>query len=200
AVWHRTLDSGEIGTLWNSGTGTVASTVSDTDLQIYTPMDLTPFTLEQTGGTLAPGGSQGEMEIYGFYNMGGSAALEIEIGGTTAITDHDVLTVTETATLNGTVYVSLIDPAGGANIFEPELDDFFDVLTATSITGSYTFDYEDADLSEPWMSWDDTIETGGNGQILRLTVVPEPSELVMLAGVAVFGLIGYLRRRRKEKK
>jgi len=107
----------------------------------------------------------GEINNSGFFNYGNSpeilnvtnytqasdATLEIEIGGyspgpgTPTDNGFDQINVTEEATLDGTLSVSLI------NDFIPVLDDTFDFLTFGTISGSFSqvtgpFDFGDSGL------------------------------------------------------
>ncbi len=78
-----------------------------------------------SGGTIAPGNSPGTLTIDGNYNQTSGGTLAIEIGGTSAGIDHDVLNVLGDASLAGTLSVSLIDG------FTPSGGNTFKVLTAT---------------------------------------------------------------------
>jgi hypothetical protein len=69
-----------------------------------------------SGGTTAPGNSPGALTIDGNYNQASGGTLAIEIGGTQAGVEHDVLQVLGDASLAGTLDVSFIDgftPSGG---------------------------------------------------------------------------------------
>ncbi len=61
-----------------------------------------------------------------------SATLTIEIGGTTPGMEHDQLAVSTTATLGGTLVLSLIEDAP-----PPSAGDAYTVLTASSFTGTF---------------------------------------------------------------
>ncbi len=148
-------------------------------------VDTFGFQLDQDGGTLAPGASVGQTEILADYNQAVPGILQIEIEGTgTAGVDYDLVTVAGTATLLGDLEV-LIDPG-----YDPQVGDFFDVLTATASidAGSLTLGgqgtFTMAVLANP-----------GGGQLLRLTAVPEPSTLLLLLCAA--GLLAGARRRRR---
>ena len=82
------------------------------------------------GGTIAPGSSAGELTVDSL-TMQSDATLNIQIGGATPVTEHDVLNVTKTASLDGTFDVRL---SGG---FMPDIGDTFTVLTADNITGGF---------------------------------------------------------------
>jgi hypothetical protein len=71
-------------------------------------------------GTLSPGFSPGLLEIDG--NLTQLGTLQIELGGTLAGIQHDVLSVSGTLTLDGTLELILY---GG---FEPAPGDTFDIL------------------------------------------------------------------------
>jgi uncharacterized repeat protein (TIGR01451 family) len=83
------------------------------------------------GGNVNPGLSPGGLTINGLYSQAASGVLNIELQGTTPITQYDQLTVTGSATLGGTMNVTLI---GG---FVPADGDVFDVVTFGSSTGTF---------------------------------------------------------------
>ncbi|MBI2752995.1 MAG: filamentous hemagglutinin N-terminal domain-containing protein [Betaproteobacteria bacterium] len=85
------------GTL--SGGGTIAGNVNN------------------SAGTVAPGASPGILTINGNYVQGPSGTLDMQIGGTTAGTEYDLLIVTGSASLDGTLNTTLINgfvPAAGS--------------------------------------------------------------------------------------
>lgn len=75
-----------------------------------------------SSGTVSPGNSAGSITVQGDYTQESTGALEIQLGGTTAGTQYDQLTVTGMASMAGTLNVSLI------NDFEPQVDDSFTIL------------------------------------------------------------------------
>jgi hypothetical protein len=82
--------------------------------------------------TINPGDSPGVLTIIGNYTQTGAGTLNIEIGGTTAGSQYDQLVVTGTATLDGTINVTLV------NNFQPKPGDTFRVLTFASHSGDFT--------------------------------------------------------------
>ena len=83
-------------------------------------------------GTVAPGLSPGTLTVTGDYTQSSSGTLEIEIGGTTLDTDYDQLAVSGTATLDGTLDVSLL------YTFFPTDADSFIVMTYSSVSGAFS--------------------------------------------------------------
>lgn len=83
------------------------------------------------GGTLAPGPDAGPSSIVGDYTQQPDATLSLEIGGTSPGGDHDVVSITGTATLDGTLELELIED------FLPTSADEFVVLSATSLSGFF---------------------------------------------------------------
>jgi hypothetical protein len=79
--------------------------------------------INQTGGVVAPGSSTGTLLVDGAYSQSAASTLAIEIGGTAAGA-VDLLSIVGSATLDGTLAVSLIDD------FSPSASDSFTVLTA----------------------------------------------------------------------
>lgn len=88
------------------------------------------FVTIENGGTLAPGNSPGTM-VTGALTQTGTGALEIEIGGAAA-GEFDVVQVSGTATLAGTLRVLLLP---GLNIASGTVLTF---LSASAITGAFT--------------------------------------------------------------
>jgi hypothetical protein len=87
--------------------------------------------VSNTGGTVGPGNSPGILTITGNYTQAASGKLSIEIGGTTLGSQYDRLVISGSATLDGTLNVSLI------NGFLPAAADSFRVLTYGSLTGQF---------------------------------------------------------------
>ncbi len=84
------------------------------------------------GGTLHPGSSPGILDITGDLTIGAGGTVNIEVGGTTQGSDYDWIDVGGTATLDGTLNVSLI------NSFAPSNGDSFQFLTAgTAVSGTF---------------------------------------------------------------
>ncbi|QEG36349.1 autotransporter outer membrane beta-barrel domain-containing protein [Bythopirellula goksoeyrii] len=83
-------------------------------------------------GMFSPGNSPAAVSFGGDLHFGGLASLEVELGGTTAGTEHDHVSVANVASLAGTLDVSLI------NGFMPTAGDTFEILTAASILGTLT--------------------------------------------------------------
>ena len=81
-------------------------------------------------GRVEPGASAGTLTIDGDYTTYGDGTLAIELGGTAA-SEFDQLAITGTATLDGTLDLSILTG------YEPQHGDTFEILTATSITGEF---------------------------------------------------------------
>jgi hypothetical protein len=103
-----TLQGGKL-----TGTGTVTANVSNAAL-------------------VSPGASPGQLTISGSYTQTSVGALNVEIGGLTAETEFDRLAISGSATLSGTLNVSLI------NGFLPNPGDSFQIMTFASRSGSFT--------------------------------------------------------------
>jgi hypothetical protein len=87
------------------------------------------------GGQVIPGGTgvAGTLTINGSYTQTSTGALDIDLGGTTVGSQYDQLAVSGTASLGGTIDVSLI------NGFHPALGSTFQPLTFGSSTGNFGF-------------------------------------------------------------
>ncbi len=85
------------------------------------------------GGTIAPGNAgAGTIAITGNYTQTSGGALNLELGGTTPGAQFDVLTVSGSATLNGTLSLALI------NGFAPAPANVFQVLSCNSLSGTFS--------------------------------------------------------------
>ncbi len=149
-------------------------------------------TLEGTGtltgnlsnsGTVSPGDAPGILKISGNYSQDSGGVLDIGIGGTTLGTQYDQLDIVGSATLAGSLDLTLL------NSFTPAIGNHFDIMSFASETGSFS------DISLPVLPagrfWD-TSQLYSSGIIS--VVVPEP------ASSAIFILVGAglaSRRRRK---
>ncbi|QEG36114.1 beta strand repeat-containing protein [Bythopirellula goksoeyrii] len=117
-----TLDVSAAGSTFNMTGGRLEVETVEGDLTVV-------------GGTLAPGESPGLTTITGDFNPQTAATLEIEIGGTMAETEYDVLDVTGTAMLDGILNLSFVDLGSGT--FAPTAGDTFEILTAASVLGEF---------------------------------------------------------------
>lgn len=82
-------------------------------------------------GTMNVGLSPGTLTVNGNYTQGAGGILNIELGGTTQGVNYDLLRVTGTANLGGTLNVSLF---GG---FTAAAGNVFDVITYAGRTGDF---------------------------------------------------------------
>ncbi len=89
--------------------------------------------LTNQGGTLAPGNSIGNTVIDGNYTQQAGAKLAIDLGGTTANTQYDVVSSEGVANLNGLLQLTLI------NAFMPTSGQQFTIFnTVGGITGAFS--------------------------------------------------------------
>ena len=106
--------------------------------------------------------------------------LEIEIGGSEAGVDHDLLTVLGTSILDGIVMLELIAPVGATDLFAPTLGDAFDVLVATEIVLPGSLELVTPALPAG-LGWLAEVVSTGDFEALRFLVVPEPGAGSLLA-------------------
>jgi uncharacterized protein (TIGR03382 family) len=91
--------------------------------------------LKAFGGTnVSPGESAGRLSIVNDYTQLDGATLEMELNGTTPVTEYDQLNVGRTARLDG---VLAVKPLGG--YAEPAAGgvDTFDLISAITVMGSF---------------------------------------------------------------
>jgi hypothetical protein len=136
--------------------------------------------VDNFGGTVSPGNSPGLLTIDGDYSQSLDAILNIEIAGTTPGTLYDQLAVSEVASLDGTLDVSLIDG------FTPSFGESFVILTSGPSLRMGTFDITNlpAGLAVSYTS-----------DSVVITAVPEPATAGLLTIVAA----GMLARRRNRR-
>jgi|HubBroStandDraft_1064217.scaffolds.fasta_scaffold00057_21 fibronectin-binding autotransporter adhesin len=87
-----------------------------------------------TSGTFSAGdaGKAGLLTITGTYTQLSSGTLNVNVGGTTLSTQYSQLKISGTASLGGTLAVTLI------NSFTPAIGNTFTILTAKSVAGTFT--------------------------------------------------------------
>jgi hypothetical protein len=111
-----TINGGSLGINWGSlsGSGTINASLTN-------------------GGQLIPGGAgvAATLTVNGNYTQTATGTLEIDIGGTTAGSQYDQLSVSGTATLGGTLNVATIGS------FTPAFGNTFQVLTFGSSSGNF---------------------------------------------------------------
>lgn len=135
------------------------------------------FDLDNLGsGRLAPGAAIGNTEVFGSYRQGEFATLGIQIGGNTAGVEHDFVTVSAMADLDGILDVGLY------NGFQPSPSDAYSILTANSLTGQFINAPDGAGtLITAFGTWD-TSYTGTSVEISNF--LPDP-----LASAASIGTL-----------
>jgi RHS repeat-associated protein len=82
-------------------------------------------------GQVTPGNAPGILTITGNYTQTASGALNVEVGGTTPGSGYDQLNISGTATLGGTLNISLI------NGFGPAFGQTFQVMSFAGSTGNF---------------------------------------------------------------
>ncbi|MEY2562489.1 MAG: hypothetical protein QOH88_682 [Verrucomicrobiota bacterium] len=87
--------------------------------------------IRNNGAIFAPGFSPGKITIEGNYFQGANGVLNMEIGGTAPGTEYDQLKVNGTATLAGTLNITLI------NGFRPKVGDVFQLILPNAFAGSF---------------------------------------------------------------
>ena len=133
------------------------------------------------GATLSPGASAGTL-LTNDLDMQANSTLYIELGGTTAGTEYDQVLAAGDVTIGGDLVVTFIDGFG------PSMDDVFTIVSAPSITGTFS--------SVTFLGADgyfDVIYTGTQIQLANFQV-PEPSTLSLLG----LGALVIARRRRRK--
>ncbi|MGC4031939.1 MAG: PEP-CTERM sorting domain-containing protein [Tepidisphaeraceae bacterium] len=164
------------------GTGTGSATFNFTG---GTLKNVASFAIPvtQQGGTFTAGSSTsaiGTTALTAGYTLGSAGTLQVDLAGSGGVagTDFDYYNVTGTASING--YVALLTASG----FTPTIGQTFNILTASTI------DITGATAG----GWGLSVISGGNGQILQATYVPEPASLAIVG----LGAVAALARRRSR--
>jgi len=127
-----------------------------------------------TSGTVAPGASPGTLVINGNYVQGSDGNLFIELAGFGQGTEFDFLDISGTATVAGTLTVSLLSG------FEPSTTDSFTFLEADGGLSGIFGDLIDLDGN----IWNATYFP--NHVSLSLLAVPEPGTHLLMALSALY--------------
>jgi len=152
----------------------------------------------------------GLQNVTGKYTQGSAGILDIDIGGTTAGSLFDQLTISAAASLNGTLNLDLI------NGFTPTVGETFDILNASSVGGTFahvnglpingsehfTVVYNPTNVTLDVVSGA-AVRSGGTNILGRRagpdTPTPEPSTLLLL-GTGLLLTAHYARRRGSGKR
>jgi len=128
-----------------------------------------------TGGTLNPGDGidrMGVLNIAGNYTESGAGVLNIDVNGSSSTPTFDVLNITGTANLGGTLTVNVLVTVGAGQTF--------DIMNYTSETGTFTT------LNLPKLKGGDTWSISYNAKDVVLTVdgpAAAPANLGLVSGV-----------------
>jgi autotransporter-associated beta strand protein len=151
------------------------------------------LTTLRAGATLTPGNSPGLMTFLAGLAADPEALIEFEIGGTTAISQYDVIDVSGTASLAAGADIRIVPFDLGAGPYQFAAGDVFDLLIADQIAADLaSLDYFLPTLSSG-LAFDFDIVTLGGREALHLTVVPEPATWLLLLAAGLPLLI--VRRR-----
>ena len=155
--------------------------------------------LNNTGGTLTAGGdtTAGHLTLNGAtgsgngnYTQSAGGATLVKLGGTAQGSSFDLFSVFNTATLNGTVDVKLL------NNFNPFVGETFDFLTYKNRVGAYS-SIVSLDAGYTYnVTYNDATGIGRLNVITVSAPVPEAGTVVSLALMLVGA--GFLLRRQRK--
>jgi hypothetical protein len=163
--------TGSAATVSNNGSFSIAN-------QMYTAGTVANFAHLSLAGA-AGANEAGDLTVTGNYSSNsGNAVLDMGLGGPTAGSQYAVLNVSGTASLAGTLDVSL------TNGFVPFPGETFDIINAKSRSGSFSTLNLPKGLAAPLL-----IDYTSTGVVLQY--IPEPAGTALLAVAA----LNLLRRR-----
>ena len=123
--------------------------------------------IDLTGGLLSAGPASkkaGELTVKGTYAQSGAGAFDVDLGGTTAGTQYDVLNISGTATLGGALNVDLISG------FTPVAGDTFTIMDYSSEMGTFSTTHLPTVTGDHW-----TVTYNATDVVLTLVAGPVPS-------------------------
>lgn len=126
------------------------------------------------GGIVAPGNSPGRLTVNGNYTQTSGGRLNIEIGGNIPGADYDQLDITGTASLDGTLNLTLV------NGFTPAVGDTFSIIASAAETGNFS------QVTANGV----TVTSGASGGGVVLTVTAVSPELISAVSRKVHGNAG----------
>jgi len=152
------------------------------------------------GATLAPGNSPGLLTFAAGLAAESDALIEFEIGGTSPVSQYDVIDVSGTASLAAGADISIVSFDLGSGPYQFAAGDEFDLLIADDIAADLaSLDYFLPALN-PGLSFEFSLVALGAREAMHLAVVqqiPEPETYAMfLAGL---GLLGFAARRKARR-
>jgi autotransporter-associated beta strand protein len=137
-------------------------------------------------GTLAPGASPGLLNFTGDLTLDLGSTLLFQLGGLDRGVTYDAVDVGGDLTFGGTIEFSLITG------FVPVAGDMFHLF---DVTGASTGAFSSVLFDQAGLAGIFDSVTGS----LTITAVPEPATYALLAGLGVFLLAGFTRRRRAAR-
>ncbi len=140
-------------------------------------------------GTVAPGSSPGLLTVDGDYTQEADGTLLMEIADFDPFTGYDQLRVTGTATLGGTLEVTLLPPLDHTTLPDGAR---FDLVVAETLLGEFATVHLPAVAGGAFDLFVETDPSGPDTLGIRFTAVPEPVSLLLVGSAA--GMI--LARRR----
>jgi hypothetical protein len=172
------------GTLQGMGNGayTVASGATLSGSGIVTA------SVNNASGVVAPGNSPGMLTVAGNYVQGAGGVLNIEI---TSPSSSDMLNITGTATLGGTLNVSF-----APDFFSATFPQSFSFLSAGGGISGFFDTVNFTNLPVGTTTRFDTLSGSGSARTLSLVVVPEANAGVLALLAAPLLMIGVLRKRK----
>lgn len=173
STWTNTgplsIGAGGTGTLNIINGGVVNATNTIIGTRGLLRGDATLNSPVSNSGVVAPGNNVGTLSLVGNYTQNANGTLQIEIAGL-APTQHDLLAVTGSASLDGTLQLLRLSP------FAPQPGDSVTILTASGgRTGTFA-----------------TIDSSGFNTVVMPTVVYNPNDVMVVFVQGSFAGIGDL--------
>ncbi|MGD0517878.1 MAG: PEP-CTERM sorting domain-containing protein [Thermoguttaceae bacterium] len=144
--------------------------------------------LSNSGKISSMTAAPGLLTVSGAFTQTSTGTLNIELGGTTAGSTYDKISVTGAATLAGTLNLDLV------NGFTPTVGETFDIITCSSQSGTFSA----LTSSTSGLIYKATYSS--SLVELTITAVPEPTAGALMLVAAIMGsvLFGFCRIRRRK--
>lgn len=127
--------------------------------------------LANNAGNVAPGmDGVGVLTIAGNYTQAAAGVLEIQVGGTTAGVETDLLAVTGPATIDGALIIRLLDG------YVPAPGDSVAILSSSNLTGTFASFTVEPEHPDPSLMYDFELAYESGAVVLKMAEPYDPTD------------------------